>query len=124
MVDEKVNEPEELDNEVEADLDLDEQDAVLSAKIGKPYRIRMSGKVITVPHMDSWEYIHSRMMAQGDFTGWARGVLSTEDFDTWAAASLRNYQIQEIMLRITLHAGIGLGKSNSSSRSSRPKRKR
>jgi hypothetical protein len=119
-------EDDEPEDEEPVDVDLDESDATLKADIGRPLRIRLNGRVLTFPHMDNWEYINSRMMATGDFTGWARGVLSNEDFAHWAKSNIKNYQIQEIVTKITLHAGIpgGLGKSSPSSRSSGRKRRR
>jgi hypothetical protein len=124
--DRQAEEVEEDEDEEEVDVDLDEQDAALRADIGRPLRMKINGKVLVFPHMDSWEYIYSRMMSMGDFTGWAKGVLSEDDFRHWASSDIKNYQIQKVVQSITLHAGLagGLGKSSRSSRSSQRRRKR
>jgi hypothetical protein len=124
------SDPDQNDDDLELDLDLDAEDAVLKADIGESTRVKITGHVIDIPHMDLWDYEYARRMSSGDFTGWARGVLSDEDFDVWMSANLKNYQIQAIVAKVTVK-GIGnlagkngLGKSSQSSRSSARKRKR
>lgn len=134
MVSENGNtpsDPEQNEDDLDFDLDLDAQDAVLIADIGESTRVKITGHVIEIPHMDLWPYEHARLMSSGNFTAWASAVLSEEDLDVWMKADLKNYQIQAIIGQVTLK-GIGgsnanrngLGKSNPSSRSSARRRKR
>lgn len=133
MVSTNGNEPSvpDLDeDDLDLDLDLDAEDAVLTAKIGEPTRVKITGHVITIPHMDWWDYEASRAMSSGNFTGWAASVLSEDDFKIWREASLKNYQIEAIVAKVTmkglgkLAGGNGLGKSQGRSASSARRRKR
>jgi hypothetical protein len=115
MATEKIEEIEEI----EVDLDLDAADAELRSKTGNPTKIRLQGHVLTFPPMDAWEYIWSRQMSIGDYSAWARNVLSDDDFKVWIDLRLKNYQITAIVERILINAGLGsLGKSGGSSGSS------
>lgn len=125
------DEPDDIEEDV--DLDLEAEDAELRAEIGKGTAIRLPstldgdggkipGAVVHFPHMDDWEYQYHRMMVMGNYDGWAQGVLSEDDFQKWQAVNLRNYQIANVVYKVTLAAGTNLGKSGPSSRSSRRKR--
>jgi hypothetical protein len=103
------------------DIDLDDEDPVLREAIPLPLVVKMPGgkKVITVPHMLEWEHEHTLLGNNGDWDGWAKGVLSEADYQAFKDAHLQNYQIQRIMEKANKRAGTTPGKSRRSSGSSR-----
>jgi hypothetical protein len=91
---------------------------VTTAKPGAPTRVRVNGKVITIPHQKDWEHLASAFLSQGTYILWARRVLSPEDLQVFEAAALHNYQMDAIVRQVTENSGITPGKQRRSPRSS------
>jgi hypothetical protein len=103
----------------DVDIDLDEEDEHLREAIGSPVLVKVSGVIITIPHMMDWDHEHTRMVNTGDFDGWAKGVLTEDDYDVFKKAHLKNYQLEKIVEKATKRAGTTPGKSSRSSGSRR-----
>ena len=114
--------PEPDDDDV--DFDLDAEDVLLREAIGQPLTVKVTGKVITIPHPQDWPHAANTAASGADFGGWAREVLSAEDHRVFVAANLRNYQVEALFAQIQKRAGAAPGKSPSSRSSSRNKQRR
>lgn len=114
--------PEPDDDDV--DFDLDAEDVLLREAIGQPLTVKVTGKVITIPHPQDWPHAANTAASAADFGGWARAVLSDDDHRVFLAANLRNYQIEALFAQIQKRTGAGPGKQRNSGPSSRSKRPR
>ena len=108
----------------DVDLDLDAEDTLLREAIGQPLTVRVAGKVISVPHPTDWPHAANAAASRADFTAWAQEVLTPDDFDVFAGANLRNYQVNALFEHVNKRAGVGPGKSPNSRGSSRNKQRR
>lgn len=106
------------------DLDLDAEDVLLREAVSRPITVKVAGKVITVPHPDAWPHAANEAAFRADFSTWARGALSDEDFKAFVAANLRNYQVQAIFKHVNRRNGTDPGKSPGSRGSSKSTRRR
>jgi hypothetical protein len=106
------------------DFDLDAEDTLLREAIGQPLTVRLSGKVITIPHPQDWPHAANTAASGADFGGWALAVLSAQDYRVFTAANLRNYQIEALFAQVQKRTGAGPGKQRNSGPSSRSKRQR
>jgi hypothetical protein len=114
----------EPDDDDGVDFDLDAEDVLLREAIGQPLTVKVTGKVITIPHPQDWPHAANTAASGADFGGWARAVLSDEDHKVFLAANLRNYQIEALFAQIQKRTGAGPGKPRNSGPSSRSKRQR
>ena len=108
----------------DVDLDLDAEDVLLREAIGQGVRVKVSGKVLEIPHPSDWPTEANSAAARSDFDGWAALVLDTADLKVWRAAGLRNYQTNAIFEQVAKRTGSGPGKPPASRSSSRNKQRR
>jgi hypothetical protein len=102
------------EEELEVSLDLVAEDEALRAEaVGEPTRVRLASGIITIPHIKTWEYSHTRFHDMGAFDDWASAVLSADDFKIWKAAHLENYQVDRIVSRMLELARVPAGQGNS-----------
>lgn len=119
--------PEDPDpGEEEVDLDLDLiSDALKHEAVGKPATVRIDGRVIHVTHANDWSSSAMRAASTGDWDTWAREVIdSDEEFQVWADADLKNYQIEAVFAECGRQARMSMGKSARLSGSRRRSKKR
>lgn len=107
------------EDDIDLDFDDEEEDALLREAIASPIVVKIRGQVITVPHMLDWEHEHTLLGNQSNWDGWAKGVLSEADYETFTNGHLKNYQIEAIVKKASRRAGTTPGKSRRSSRSSK-----
>lgn len=92
------------------DLDLDADDPQLREAIGKPVTVRIGGRVIEIPLMPLWPHEAQRYASAGLYNAWADGVLSKADAEHFKGLTLRNYQVDALMRKVTAAAGTDPGK--------------
>lgn len=114
----------ENDDDVEVDLDLDDLDPELREAIGQPTRVRLSGEVLSFPHMSDWPHVATRYLSMSLFDAWAEAILSEDDNKVWLEAKLHNYQVEKIVEMVSRTGGITPGKARRSSTSRGGTRKR
>lgn len=115
------DEPEE-----EVDLDLDAQDEQLRREgLGQPSTVRLDGQVIHILHAGDWSSTAMQAASTGDWDTWARQVIEDdEEYATWNAADLKNYQIEAVFRECGRKARMSMGKSQRRSGSRRGGQKR
>jgi hypothetical protein len=112
------------DEEVDLDLDLI-SDALKSEAVGKPVTVRIDGRVVHVTHANDWSSSAMRAASTGDWDTWAREVIESDDeYQVYADADLKNYQVEAIFAECGRQARLNQGKSARLSGSRRRSRRR
>lgn len=112
------------DEDVDLDLDLI-SDALRSESVGKPVTVKIDGSVIHVTHANDWSSSAMRAASTGDWDTWAREVIESDvEFQVWADADLKNFQIEAVFAECGRQARLNQGKSARLSGSRRRSRKR
>lgn len=101
------------DESEEVDVDLDGMDESLrNERVGKPTSVRIDGKVIHILHAGDWSSSAMRAASMGDWEGWAREVIvSNEELLIWMEADLHNYQVEAVFEQCGRAARMNPGKS-------------
>lgn len=97
----------------DVDVDLDVLDEALRREsLGEPTTVRIDDKVIHISHSGDWPSSAMRAAATGDWETWARSVIEDDaEFQAWADADLRNYQIEAVFTECGRQARLNMGKS-------------
>jgi hypothetical protein len=74
---------------------------------------------VTIPPVGKWRTRANRLLREADFDGWAKAVLSDEDWEAWEAADPTNDDVEEFFKAWGEVTGENRGKSSRSSASSR-----
>ena len=112
--------------EEDVDLDLDLiSEALRSEAVGKPVTVRIDNVVIHITHANDWSSSAMRAAATGDWDTWAREVIASDDeYQVYADADLKNYQIEAIFQECGRQARLNQGKSARLSGSRRRSRRK
>lgn len=86
--------------------------------------VPLNGTDLRVKPVNDWRPSYIRALRQGDFDGWAEGVLHADDAAKFVEIDATFGEISDFSTAIMTAAGETPGKSSASSRSSRSTRRK